>query len=172
MWCFATFLFFVVVNWISLGFILLISQTSCSLYLFSENEWIIMKLSLLATQWSSHCSNWLQWKKTSWALRAKQQHWKNLKAPIRRIPLQHFGHQGWSSAVLPRMQCASQRLTHTWHWSLGCHQGLRVLLVMTGQRRARIMIVSLHIQDPLKRTVIHSTFYFGGVWFEFRVDLV
>lgn len=60
-----------------------------------------------------------------------------------------------------------------WRWSLACHQGLRVLLVMTGQGKACMMTVSPHTQDPLKRPVIHSTFYFGGVWFaEFRVELV
>lgn len=100
-----------------------------------------------------------------------------------------LSHEGWATAQAefkspnqtqssqgrscPRRRVPAREWLTRWHWSLGCHQGLRVLLVMTGQGRACMVIVFLHTQDVPKRPVIHLTFYFGGVWFaEFRVDLV
>lgn len=100
-------------------------------------------------------------------MRGEQLFRQNLKAPIRHSPV-----KAGQQLSCPRRRVPAREWLTRWHWSLGCHQGLRVLLVMTGQGRACMVIVFLHTQDVLKRPVIHLTFYFGAVWFaEFRVDL-
>lgn len=96
--------------------------------------------------------------------------WQNLKAPLTCTVyfLQHFGHQ--PSAC--RMQSASQRMNHTLAPVISLSPGSQSVVSNDRVEQSIVTVVSLHTQDPLKKPVIHSTLYFGGVWFaEFRVRL-
>ncbi len=78
-------------------------------------------------------------------------------------PLRHFDHQGSSSSVLPRMQSASQRMTHTLALVIRLSP-VPHRVVSNDRAGPSTPVHCLHTHTKhSQEIVIHSTFYFSVV---------